>query len=410
MAVVDSSYKSAPQNHQSEQFRAEFLAIADWWSTYAQDRENGGFWGRIDHNNIPDRRADKSVVLNTRILWFFSELAILTREPRHAEMAHRAFAFVHERFVDREHGGVFWMLSATGGVTDARKQTYAQAFAIYACAAYHQFSGDPRALELALTCFDMLERRALDTANNGYFEAYARDWGPLDDVRLSEKEDNSPKTMNTHLHVLEAYTGLCKALPNAHARYADAFEALGNILSVYCEKFVDMESGHLRMFMSESWQDRSRAYSFGHDIESSWLIQKAITVLVSRDPSCLRFGAQVKRLAQVALRDGLRTTGGMADEYDIASGHFCDSAWWVQAEAMVGFASMWAAGEGQSYLDAALGIWRHVQQFYQDRRNGEWFWYSCRDRRPEETAYKVGPWKAPYHNGRAMMLMYQLLS
>lgn len=392
------------------EFMAECNAIANWWIVYAQDRENGGFWGEVAHDNVPKRDAPKSIILNTRILWFFSTLALRTKSAAHAEVARRAYYYLRERFIDRDHGGVYWMLNAAGDVIDGRKHTYAQAFAIYAFSAYYEFSGDRESLDLAMMCFTLLETHARDGRHGGYFEAYAQDWGPLADIRLSEKEDNSPKTMNTTLHVLEAFSGLCKAVPANHERRAEVCSALADILTVYCERVVDMQSGHLRMFMSEDWQDHSHAYSFGHDIESSWLIDKAIDVVVPHYPVAERYRAQVKRLAEVAWAEGLLPGGIMADEYDVASGVFSRSAWWVQAEAMVGFANMWAHGGGERYLDAAVSIWRHVQQSYLDREYGEWLWYSRHDLAPGLSEYKIGRWKAPYHNGRAMLLMHQLLS
>ncbi len=410
MAVGNNMAAGAPLPELASEFMAECNAIADWWLTHGQDLENGGFWGEVAHNNAPKRDAPKSVILNTRILWFFSVLAVRTDEEAHHAAARRAYHYLRERFVDHNYGGVYWMLDAKGELLDGRKHSYAQAFAIYAFSAYYELSGDSDALDLALMCFDMLETRARDRLHGGYFEAYAQDWGPLADVRLSEKEDNSPKTMNTSLHVLEAFSGLCHALPADHGRRDQAFSALNNILTVYCERVVDMDSGHLRMFMSEDWQDHSHAYSFGHDIESSWLIEKAINVLAADYPAVECYRSQVARLAEISLAEGLLSTGGMADEYDRATGEFTISSWWVQAEAMVGFASRWAHGGGEHYFDAALSIWRHVQQSYLDRQYGEWLWHSRNDVAPELSEYKTGSWKAPYHNGRAMLLMHDILS
>lgn len=394
----------------ASEFLEECNAIADWWLVHAQDQENGGFWGEIAFNNVPKHDAPKSIILNTRILWFFSTLARCTDNNAHREAARRAYQYVQERFVDREYGGVYWLLDAKGNLLDGRKHSYAQAFAIYAFSAYYELSGDENSLNLALMCFEVLETRAHDSRYGGYFEAYAQDWSPLADVRLSEKEDNSPKTMNTTLHVLEAFSGLCLALPADHEKRCQAFSALNHILTVYCERVVDMESGHLRMFMTEDWQDHSHAYSFGHDIESSWLIDKAINVLAADYPEAECYREQVALLAETALKEGLLSTGGMADEYDRSTGALSCSAWWVQAEAMVGFASRWAHGGGEHYLNAALSIWRYVQQNYLDRDHGEWHWHSRLNVAPELSEYKIGAWKAPYHNGRAMLLMHQLLT
>lgn len=410
MAVVEKRLAGGNAHAVAQEFLQEFHQIADWWVANAQDSENGGFWGEVTFDNTPNRTAQKGVILNARILWFFSEAAEFSGRSDYADAAHLAYQYFIERFVDRGHGGVFWMLDAQGQVIDSRKHTYAQSFAIYALSAYYRFSGDVHALDQALACFDLLQRHAADPIHNGYFEACSRDWGPLADIRLSEKEDNSPKTMNTNLHVLEAFTGLCNAMPFSDMRKMEVVAALANILAVYCERIVNLETGHLRMFMDVDWTDHSHAYSFGHDIESSWLIHKAIKALQSYEPGAARYLEHVKRLAEVALTDGLMPDGSLGDEYELASGQFSRSSWWVQAEAIVGFANMWAMGEEEKYLNAALDVWKHVQLHYKDDEHGEWFWYSKQEVPPEKSEYKIGSWKAPYHNGRAMLMMYQLLT
>lgn len=394
-----------------EPFRAECCAIADWWLRYAVDKENGGFYGQVSHCNIPNRGADKCIILNARVLWFFSAAAKFTGCQDYRDAAEKSFTYIKEHFVDHEYGGVLWMLNAKGEVVDGRKHTYAQAFAIYAFSAFFDLCGRSEVLQLALDYFDLLEKHARDRIFGGYFEGFTQSWGAHDDVRLSLKEDNSPKTMNTNLHVLEAYTALHESVRSqtAHAKRVGA--ALADELQVYCDHIVDLGSGHVRMFLDEQWVDRSTHHSFGHDIESSWLIQKAMHSLEGTSHSeVARFQRHVDRLALTCLEQGLKSNGSMVDERDITSGHCTQSAWWVQAEAMVGFANMWRRGAGEQYLEAVLRIWAHIQEHYIDSEYGEWHWYAKYDVTPESSEYKVGPWKAPYHSGRAMMQVYQLLS
>ncbi len=409
MAISKTSDERAKPTDLAQSFLGECCAIGDWWLAHAVDHEFGGFWGEVGRDNIPKKSAAKSVVLNARVLWFFSEAAVLSGRDTYADAAHRAFKYFIERFIDPVHGGAFWLVSATGELLDGRKHSYAQSFAIYALSAYYQLSRDPAALALALNIFDLLERHARDRQHGGYFEAFAQDWGPLAEIRLSPKEDNSPKTMNTNLHVLEAYTALFTAVREDTVRAAEVGPALAGLLQVFCERIVDMETGHLRMFMNEAWIDHSHGFSFGHDIEASWLIHKAMTALEVASYPVQRFIQQVERLAEVALRDGLSPTGRMADEYDLATDTYAMSSWWVQAEAMVGFANMWHLGYGDHYRAAALRIWGYVQENYLDREYGEWLWFAKTDVPPAATEYKIGAWKAPYHNGRAMMMMSKLL-
>jgi mannobiose 2-epimerase len=400
MAINPLMYIPEP----AAQFLAEVHAIGDWWLAYAVDHDRGGFWGEVARDNTPNKKADKCIILNTRILWFFSAATRFTSREDYAAAAQRAFDYLLEYFVDAEHGGVVWMLDAQGGRVDDRKHSYAQAFAIYALSAYYQCSGDSRALDLALQLFDLLEQYAKDPDNGGYFEAYSPDWGLLADTRLSEKDDNSPKTMNTHLHILEAYTALFQAA-EGHSPQAPLVEAaLLEVLGLFCERIVDLQSGHVRMFLSEDWEDCSQSYSFGHDIEASWLICKAIDALSGKSYLVREYWLHAERLAEVALREGVLADGRLAEEMDLMRGTSILSAWWVQAEAMVGFANMWAMGNGEHYKEAALRIWDRVQKLHLDKEYGEWFWFAKTDVPPQGT-YKIGAWKAPYHNGRAMMML-----
>ncbi len=389
-------------------FRQEYLAIADWWIKYAIDTVHGGFYGEVGQDNSPRAGADKGVILNCRILWFFSELARIEPVPAYWEAAQRAYQYLIKHFWDREYGGVFWMVDSAGNLVDGRKHSYAQAFFIYGLSAYYGLTGDESVLNTALQNYRLLERHALDRENNGYFEAASRTWGKLLDVRLSEKEDNFPKTMNTHLHILEGYTALHNAASLQQERQSAIAPALRNILEIYCERIVDMDSGHTRMFFSEDWADRSNAYSFGHDIESSWLIHKAVKSLRGQYPQVLQYMEHVKRLASVACAEGILGNGAMGDVYDWNSRSFTRSCWWVQAEAMVGLANMWALGAGENYLEASLKVWEHIQESFIDKDSGEWYW-SSRHEAGAAAEYKAGAWKAPYHNGRATMLMYRIL-
>jgi len=400
MAVNRSSSTPEP----AAQFLAELYAIGDWWLTHAVDREYGGFWGEIAYDNTPNKKAQKCIILNTRILWFFSAAARLTGREDYTVGAQRAFDYLLEYFVDVEHGGVYWMLDAQGRLVDGRKHSYAQAFAIYALSDYYQLSGDSRSLDLALQLFELLEQHAKDPENGGYFEAYSQDWEPLVDIRLSEKEDNSPKTMNTHLHILEAYTALFRAADGRSPQAVQVEAALLEVLHLFCERMVDLQSGHVRMFLTDDWEDCSRAFSFGHDIEASWLICQAVEALSSRSYLAREYWLHAERLAELALGEGLLADGRLAEEIDLNRGNSGLSAWWVQAEAMVGFANMWAMGNGEHYKEAALRIWDRVQELHMDKDHGEWFWFARSDIPPQGT-YKIGAWKGPYHNGRAMMML-----
>lgn len=366
-----------------------------------------GYCGQVSSDGIREPYADKGVILTARMLWYFSEAAIYLKDHSLSCAADRIYSFICNYFIDKKQGGVFWMLSFDGLVKDDRKQVYAQAFAIYALSAYFRLSKNPTALEHARRIFDLLEIHAHDKVNGGYFEAFSHNWGFLQDIRLSPKDLPSPKTMNTHLHLLEAYTGLLQAenVAGSIPRITIVSACLIRLLNTYRARFFDASTKHLRMFMGNTWVDESSAYSFGHEIESSWLIWEAVTELKLHDlkPSYL---PMVDALVQITAEEGLAVDGGSV--YDMAhlSEGYIDKTriWWVQAEALVGFFNAWQISLNDRYLNNVFCIWEFIRQELLDTNRGEWHWIAMCDMKPTMPChYKTGPWKGPYHNGRAML-------
>jgi len=388
----------------AREFRQELLAIADWWLQYSQDAEQGGFYGEVGLDNRPRPDADKGVVLNARILWFFSTLAQRVDDPRYRRAAQRSYRYFLKHFVDPEHGGVFWMLDAKGQPKDTKKQVYAQAFAIYALVAYYRFSGEALALEEARKAFVLLENHTRDLEHGGYLEAFSRNWGRLDDVRLSVKDLNSPKSMNTHLHVLEAYTTLYQVDPTERVK-----TALRYAIDCFDQHIIDKSNYHLRMFMGHDWSDHSTSHTFGHDIETSWLLAKAAESL--NDPEVSqRLRSTILDIAHMCLEETLGDRGEMYEGYDFASGEINhDRVWWVQAEAMVGFVKAYQLCGDERFMEATQALWAFIKE-YQMAPGGEWSWLSSLDNPCRADAYKLGPWKGPYHNGRAMLELESALA
>jgi len=381
-----------------QEFRAELIAIADWWATYTIDETHGGFHGEITADNQPVANASKGIILNARILWFFSEAAQVVDNPLYRRCAERAYDYLRNYFFDRDHGGVYWELDVTGKPINTKKQVYAQAFTIYALCAYFQLTGDAAAVEQALACFKLLEAHAIDREHEGYLEAFTREWGTIADVRLSEKDLNYPKSQNTHLHVLEAYTTLYQAHPGNEVR-----EALRYNIELFDKYMIDRNTYHLRMFMDLDWKDHSPGFTYGHDIEASWLIAKALESLQDAEYSA-RLTPTLIRIAEVTAAEAIGEHGHVLDAYDFASKTISpDIVWWVQAEAVVGFLYAYATTGDEKFYRVAETIWRFIQQYQIDHEHGEWLWLSTLDAARAEPYYKVGFWKCPYHNGRAMI-------
>jgi mannobiose 2-epimerase len=388
---------------QSE-FRRELIAIADWWLANSIDHEFGGFYGEVSADNVPVKNASKGIILNARILWFFSAAALElggltdTKGNEYLQAAKRAYDYLMNHFFDAEHGGVYWELDARGNPLNTKKQVYAQAFTIYALSVYYQLTHDEQALVHALNCFELLETKTIDREREGYLEAFTRTWGTMGDLRLSEKDLNFPKSQNTHLHVLEAYTTLNKIHPTP-----EISAALRYSIELFDRYMIDKNTYHLRMFLDNDWKDHSPGFTYGHDIEASWLIAKGLESLGDQNYTQALMPTLVK-IAEVTLTEGVGAHGQVIDAYDFASKtQLPDIVWWVQAEALVGFLFAYSESGKQKYLIAAENIWEFIKQYQIDTKNGEWFWLSSLDKLQSTPYYKVGFWKCPYHNGRAMM-------
>jgi len=373
----------------------ELESIAKWWLEHSVDSDNGGFWGQIDNNAKPLREAEKGIVLNTRILWFFSELAASIKNESYESAAHRAYEYLLSHFLDTASGGFYWSLDYKGQVVDAKKQVYAQCFAVYALCSYYKLTGDERAKTLAYSTFELIEYHALDREHGGYIEACSREWGAIDDYRLSDKDLNCPKSMNTHLHVLEAYTSIHQVNPNENTE-----SALKHALAVFLDKIVTDDGAHLELFFDEQWTCLSHEVSYGHDIEASWLIYEAAEVL--ENEQLKRQATEVAlTLANSCRENGIADTGYVLDEYNTRTKKVSDSSyWWVQAEALVGFYNAYQLTKERKYLEAVDQIWQFIQNEHKDC--GEWLWLA-RSQGGGDLNYKAGFWKGPYHNGRAML-------
>lgn len=380
------------------EFRQELIAIADWWLKFSVDHEYGGFYGEVSADNSPVTNASKGIILNSRILWFFSEVAIEIDNPEYRKAAKRAYEYIINFFFDKEHGGVYWELDARGNAINTKKQVYAQAFTIYALSAYYKLTHDEQALAHALNCFELLESKTIDREREGYLEAFTRTWSTIEDLRLSEKDLNFPKSQNTHLHVLEAYTTLHLIHPTAEIN-----KALRYNIELFDKYMIDKNTYHLRMFLDNDWKDHSPGYTYGHDIEASWLIAKALESLDDKSYTQTLMPTLIK-IAEVTLTEGVGAHGQVIDAYDFTTKtQLPDIVWWVQAEALVGFLFAYSESQDAKYLHAAECMWEFIKKYQIDKKNGEWFWLSTLDKPQTDPYYKVGFWKCPYHNGRAMM-------
>ena len=311
-------------------------------------------------------------------------------------MALKARDLLIGNFYDPEYGGTYWSLNPDGSPLDTKKQIYAIAFTIYGLAELNRATGDAKALEYAIKLFNAIEEHSFDPVRGGYFEAFTRTWDPIEDMRLSDKDANESKTMNTHLHVLEAYTCLYRVWGNSLLK-----ERLKGLIQVFEEHIIGND-GHLRLFFNDEWECRSETTSYGHDIEASWLLHEAALVLGDADVlACIE--KLVPRIASAA-GEGFTPEGGMIYEKEGAEGPVDgDRHWWVQAESVVGFFNLWDHFGSSAGMENALMNWEFIKAHIIDHENGEWFWSVRADGCINREDDKAGFWKCPYHNGRMCM-------
>ena len=380
-----------------KELEAELKDILRYWQQNMVDEKLGGFLGRVDCFGRVDPAATKSAVLNTRILWTFSAVVHQLRKTDLILIADRAFSYINEHFIDQIYGGIYWSVDHKGVVNSSRKQIYAQAFAVYAFSEYHLASGNFAAKKTAIHLFQLIERHAYDPIYGGYVEALSEKWEPLDDMRLSEKDANEKKSMNTHLHVLEAYSNLYKIWPDLLLQ-----QRLKELLQIFATKIVDSITGHQHLFFGDDWSIRSSIISFGHDIETSWLIMKASEVLNDKRITSI-ITSLSKKMSHATLK-GLDKSGGLNYEYLPEQGIFNrEKHWWPQAEAMVGFFHAFEHTKEIEWLNKSLGIWDFVKTHIKDPINGEWHWGIDESGMLMEREDKAGFWKCPYHNSRACL-------
>lgn len=380
-----------------EELENEIKNILHYWMTYTIDKENGGFYGKLDSNNSVDNDAPKGSVLNSRILWTFSSTYNQIADKKYLEVADRAFNYIVNYFIDKEHGGVYWTVDSKGKPLDTKKQIYALAFALYGLSEYALASQSQQAKKMALELYHTIEQYSHDTKNDGYIEAFTREWHEIKDLRLSNKDANERKSMNMHLHVLEAYACLYQIWPDEGLR-----KNMQVLIHLFLEHIIDPRTNHLVLFFDDDWQVRSDIISYGHDIEAAWLILEAAE-MIGDEELVTKVKEKAVKIAEAA-RHGLDHDGGLWYEYEIERKHLVkEKHWWPQAEAMVGFFNAWQLTGNETYFFDSFNNWRFVKNKILDKERGEWLWGIKEDDSTMQGEDKVGIWKCPYHNTRACL-------
>lgn len=385
-----------------EQVKTELTGhILPFWKGLL-DAEHGGYYGEMGTDLQVRKHANKGTILNSRILWFFSKTAATLKDASLTAYADHAYRFLTDVCMDGTHGGVVWEVSYNGRVMDSTKHTYNQAFAIYALCAYYELTHRKEALEQALELMRLIESRCRD--EKGYLEAFTQDFHPTSNEKLSENGVMAYRTMNTLLHVFEAYSGL-------YAVTHDELVAdkLRDMIHLYLEKIYNPARKRQEVFFDEAYRSLIDLHSYGHDIESAWLLDWGCSLLED-DALLERLRASLQEMARQVYQEAF-VQGSLLNECDRGEVN-ATRVWWIQAEAMVGFLHAWQLKpEVTEFREAVIAIWQYIQQHIIDQRPGsEWFWEADANGNPNMDKDIVEPWKCPYHNGRMCMEIIRRLS
>lgn len=379
------------REHVERELRSDILPF---WLKYSLDHEYGGFRGQIANDLTIDPHADKGLILNARILWAFAKASRVYGDDAYLRTARRAYEYLRQHFWDEEFGGVYWMVDYRGNPADTKKRIYGQAFTIYSLAEYFSATAAKEPLENAIALYRLIEDASHDARNGGYYETYERDWKLASKQRLSDVDMDEKKSMNTHLHVLEAHANLLRIWPEEGLA-----RRLRDLVRNFLDHIVDPQTYHFFLFFDELWHPRSDRISFGHDIEGSWLLCEAAALL--RDEAIFE---EVQKtavaMAQTVYSQALDTDGALLYEGRGTQVIDFDKHWWPQAEAVVGFLNAYELSGKNHFLKAAENCWRFIERCIVDRQHGEWYWKVSRDGTPSDDKFKVDPWKCPYHNSR----------
>jgi mannobiose 2-epimerase len=370
--------------------------LLPYWSSKMIDTLNGGFYGRVDFNEKIYPDADKGGILNARILWTFSSAFRVLHDSSYLRLATRARDYIMTYFIDREYGGGYRTVKSNGEPGDTRKHILTESYFIYALAEYYRATGDKEALSEAIKIFETIEKYALDTQSNGYFEVFTRDWKRSPDQLLGEKSPKDEKTMISHLHLVEAYAGLYRVWPDKRME-----ERLRNILEVFDDKVVDPKSFHTIYFLDKDWKATTEIDSYGHDIEASWLIVEAARLL--KDPELISRVEKLSLKIANAAAEGIMKDGSLLTEKDRATGHVKTiRSWWEQAETIIGYLNAFELTGDENYLSRSEECWNYIKKHFIDYRNGGWYSLVLDTGEPS-VSDKANYWTCPYHNGRMCM-------
>lgn len=385
-ALAHSQSRSQIEDLSSSIEKDLIEGILPFWINHTVDPD-GGFYGTV----MNDGRAvqtEKGAILNARILWTFSRAYRHYGLPVYKEMADRAADYFKQHFIDKKYGGVYWTVSSEGAMLDGTKQTYANAFGIYGLSEHFRATGDLGSLEAAQDIFRVLQEHSYDAVKKGYIEVFNRDWSRTDAKGIDGRA-SATKTMNTHIHVMEGFTNLYFAWPDPEVK-----DAILELLDILQTKLYNPVTKHLILYCDDDWNVIGTDDSYGHDIETSWLMCESAEA-VGDEMLVERIRKQAVEMVDVALAEGLNDDGAMKLE-----GSRPVFQWWPECETVIGCINAWQITGQKKYFDAAVKNWDFTRKHFIDTENGGWFKELDGLYQPISRSPKASTWNCPYHNAR----------
>lgn len=386
--------------------RQELKDILDFYINYDYDPK-GGFYGAVLRTLEPVKDADRSIVLNARLMWTFASAYRILKDPRYLEMANHAKDYIKEHFVDKEYGGAYWVVDARGNPADDSKYPYGIAFIIYGGAELARASGSKDGLKLARDMYEALEKHALDPKHGGYFETFTRDWKRRDDSFNIPDPSLGSKALNTHLHMIESYTSLMLVDDDPKLR-----KTVGELIDIMTNKLLDQEYFHYKPYMTDDWKSTDTLFSFGHDIEGSWLLTEAAEAFGGKElvEKCKPVSVRIAD----ACADGINPdTGGLYAEANEDGLVDRQMSWWVQSEAVIGFFNAFQLTGDPKYLGLTMNVVDYIRNYVSDHSDGkfrEWLSRGDLDAQDGANEFRVNAWKGPYHNGRMCLELIERIA
>jgi cellobiose epimerase len=410
-ATAESAARPGPK-HEYERYAADIetalqKGVLDAWYPRLVDRKYGGFGPHVKFDFAFEDKNNKFLIFQTRMTWVAAE--VVRRYPaRRAEFLpylRHGLDFLSRVMWDKEAGGFFWDLEQDGKPRTTEKHAYGMAFGIYACAAASRATSDRSALELSMRAFKWLDDHGYDAKNGGYYEAFTREGRPI--LEGTEGHDNDSigtvygrKSMNTHIHVLEALTELYLV-----GRDALVKKRLDEVFHLVRDR-IAAEDGYLALYFSPDWQPIASEDSYGHDIETAYLLLEAADALgLAGDAGTERLA---RRLVDRAISHGMdEARGGFFEAGPPgARADKLEKGWWTQAEGLNALLLMHErhGQETGRYWEAFTRQWAFIDRFVADKKYGDWYSAVTAEGENAHPDWgKGGEWKDPYHQARALM-------